>query len=92
MKAEAGSRLEAAALRLDRAITMLEQRLTKRLAEAGAQAGDLFDQDRTKLAADLDEARARERELEEAAGDASAALGGAIAELKAWGVEGRSNG
>jgi hypothetical protein len=84
MKAEAGQggRLEAAAQKLDRAVTMLEQRLAKRLAEAGAQAGDLFDLDRTKLAADLDAARARERELEEAAAQASEALAKAIAEIK----------
>jgi len=85
MAAEAGQggRLEAAVQKLDRAMTMLEQRLTKRLAEAGAQAGDLFDQDRTKLAADLDAARARERELEEAAVQASEALAKAVAELRA---------
>jgi hypothetical protein len=85
MKAEAGQggRLEIAAQKLDRAVTMLEQRLAKRLAEAGAQAGDLFDLDRTKLAADLDAARARERELEEAAAQASEALAHAIAEIKA---------
>ena len=85
MKAEAGQggRLEAAAQKLDRAVTMLEQRLAKRLAEAGANAGDLFDLDRTKLAADLDAARARERELEEAAAQASEALARAIAEIKA---------
>ena len=85
MKAEAGQggRLEAAAQKLDRAVTMLEQRLAKRLAEAGASAGDLFDLDRTKLAADLDAARARERELEEAAAQASEALARAIAEIKA---------
>jgi len=85
MKAEAGQggRLEAAVQKLDRAMTMLEQRLTKRLAEAGAQAGDLFDQDRTKLATDLDASRARERELEEAAAQASEALAKAVAELRA---------
>ncbi|HEY5289967.1 MAG TPA: DUF4164 family protein [Caulobacteraceae bacterium] len=84
MKAGAGQggRLEAATQRLERAVTMLEQRLTKRLAEAGAEAGDLFDQDRTKLASDLDVARARERQLEEAAVQASAALANAISELK----------
>ncbi|MGA2950946.1 MAG: DUF4164 family protein [Caulobacteraceae bacterium] len=83
MKAEAGGRMEAAVQKLDRAVTMLEQRLAKRLAEAGASAGDLFDLDRTKLAADLDAARARERELEEAAAQASEALALAIAEIKA---------
>jgi ElaB/YqjD/DUF883 family membrane-anchored ribosome-binding protein len=74
--------MEAAVQRLDRALTMLEQRLAKRLAEAGAQAGDLFDQDRTKLASDLDVARARERELEEAAAQASEALARAASELR----------
>lgn len=84
MKASAGEGgpLDAAVQRLDRALTMLEQRMAKRLAEAGAQAGDLFDQDRTKLAADLDAARARERELEEAATQASEALAKAAAELR----------
>jgi hypothetical protein len=85
MKAETAQsgRLEAAAGRLDRALTMLDQRMAKRLAEAGAQAGDLFDQDRTKLAADLDACRARERELTEAGAQASEALARAIAELRA---------
>jgi hypothetical protein len=80
MKAEGGGRLETAVLRLERAVTMLDQRLAKRLAEVGD--GGLFDQDRAKLAADLDAARARERELEEAGAAASAALGKAIAELR----------
>jgi hypothetical protein len=85
MKAESaqGGRLEAAAGRLERALTMLDQRVAKRLAEAGAQAGDLFDQDRTKLATDLDASRARERELAEAGAQASEALAKAIAEIKA---------
>jgi hypothetical protein len=83
MKGEAGGRLEAAVTRLERALGILDQRLAKRLAEAGAQAGDLFDQDRAKLAADLDAARARQRELEEAGMQASAALAAAIAELRA---------
>ena len=85
MKAEPaqGGRLDAAVVRLDRALTMLDQRLAKRMAEAGAQAGDLFDQDRTKLATDLDACRARERELAEAGAQASEALARAIEELRA---------
>ena len=55
--------LEAAAKRLERAVAMLEQRLSAKMAEAGADAGGLFDQDRARLAAELDAARAREREL-----------------------------
>ena len=49
---------------------------------AGAEAGDLFDQDRTKLATDLDACRARERELAEAGVQASEALAKAIEELR----------
>jgi hypothetical protein len=62
---------------------LLEQRLARKVAEAGAQAGDLFDQDRTQLAADLDACRARVRELEEAGAQASAALDAAMAEVRA---------
>lgn len=75
-------RLDVAVRRLERAIALLDQRLAVRLAEAGARGGDLFDQDRAQLAADLDAARARERELEEAGAEASAALAGAIADLR----------
>jgi hypothetical protein len=87
MKAEAGQggRLDVAAQRLERALTMLDQRLARRLAEAGADAGGLFDQDRAKLAADLDAGRARERELEEAGAQASQALGRAIEALRGQG-------
>ena len=75
--------LDLAARRLEQAIHVLEQRLTARLKEAGAQAGGLFDQDRANLAAQLDEARARERKLEAAGAEASAALGRAIVEIRA---------
>ena len=90
MKAEAGQsgRLDVAVQRLERALTMLDQRLAMRLAQAGADAGGLFDQDRAKLAADLDACRARERELEEAGAEASEALGRAIAELRGRGTAG----
>ncbi|HEV7156757.1 MAG TPA: DUF4164 family protein [Caulobacteraceae bacterium] len=83
MKSDAGGRLEAAVGRLERALATLDQRLAKRLAEAGAKAGDLFDQDRAKLAADLDAARARGRALEEAGAHASAALAKAIDDIRA---------
>lgn len=71
--------LDLAAKRLDRALALLEQRLAR---EGGAETGGLFDQDRAKLAAELDQARAREKELEVAGEEASAALGRAIAEIK----------
>jgi hypothetical protein len=77
------SALEIAARRLESAVHVLEQRLAARLKEASAEAGGLFDQDRANLAAELDQARARERELEEAGAQASEALGRAIREIRA---------
>ena len=77
------SALDLAVRRLDRAMAMLESRMTDRMAEAGAEAGGLFDQDRARLAAELDAAKARERALEEAGAQASHALGRAIEEIRA---------
>lgn len=77
------STLELAARRLESAVHVLEQRLGRKLREAGAEVGGLFDADRAKLAAELDQAKARERELEEAGAQASAALGKAIQEIRA---------
>jgi Domain of unknown function (DUF4164) len=79
----ADNALDLAARRLEQAIHVLEQRLAQRLKAAGDEAGGLFDQDRANLAAQLDEARARERELEAAGAEASAALGRAIVEIRA---------
>lgn len=76
------SALELAAKRLESAVHILEQRLAARLKAAGAEVGGLFDQDRAKLASQLDEARARERALEAAGAEASAALGRAITEIR----------
>jgi hypothetical protein len=85
MTAEAGqgAQLDVAIRRLERATAQLEQRLTHKLAEAGADAGGLFDRDRAQLAADLDACRGRQRELEEAGAQASDALAGAIAQIRA---------
>ena len=77
------SALDLAAKRLESAVHVLEQRLSQRLKDAGADAGGLFDQDRANLATQLDQARARERELEEAGAEASVALGQAIQEIRA---------
>src|SRR3954469_25880179 len=77
------SALDLAARRLEAAVHVLEQRLTQRLKTAGEAVGGLFDQDRANLAAELDEARARERELEAAGAEASQALGRAIVEIRA---------
>lgn len=78
-----GSALDLAVRRLERAMAMLESRMSDKMAEAGAEAGGLFDQDRSRLAAELDAARARERALEEAGAQASQALGRAIEEIRA---------
>ncbi len=80
---EADSPLDGAIRRLDRALASLEARLTNRLATLEGRGGDLFDQDRAQLAAELDAARARERQLEAVAAEASAALGRAAAEVRA---------
>ena len=77
------SALDLAAKRLERAVHVLEQRLAQRLKQAGAEAGGLFDQDRALLAAELDRAKARERELAEAGAEASVALGRAIVQIRA---------
>jgi hypothetical protein len=77
------SALDTAVRRLENALHVLEQRMAQRVKQAGGEAGDLFAQDRANLAAELDASRARERELEEAGAQASAALGRAIEEIKA---------
>lgn len=78
-----GTALDLAVRRLERAMAMLESRMAEKMATAGAEAGGLFDQDRARLAAELDAARAREKALEEAGAQASEALGRAIAEIRA---------
>jgi|KBSSwiStaDraftv2_1062776.scaffolds.fasta_scaffold292624_2 hypothetical protein len=75
------SALELAAKRLERAVSALEQRL-----QGGhAERGDLFAAapPGAELAAELERARTRERELEAAGAEASAALGRAISEIRA---------
>ncbi len=74
----AESPLDQAVKRLDRAISQLEQRL----AAGASKSADLFDQGSAQLAAELEKAKVREKELEAAGAEASAALGRAIAEIK----------
>ena len=76
------SPLDAAARRLDRALSLLGSRVSELAERAEAGAGGLFDYDRSKLAAELDAARAREKELEEAGAQASEALAKAIAQIR----------
>ncbi len=84
MEEHAGdSAVDLAAKRLERAVALLEQQVSTRTARAGAEAGHASDQDRARLAAELDQARARERELEAAGAQASEALGRAIGEIRA---------
>jgi multidrug resistance efflux pump len=78
---EGDSALDMAARRLERAVSLLEKHLADRKAEAGAESA--FDQDRARLAAELDAAKAREKALEQAGGEASVALGRAIEQIRA---------
>jgi hypothetical protein len=82
MKREAGeqSALDAAARRLDRAVGLLESRMSGMTAQA--EIGGLFNHDRAQLAAELDAARGRERELQAAGQEAAQALDRAIAEIR----------
>jgi len=82
-ESDEGGALEAAIQRLDRALAQLDIRVTTLQAEADAAGGGLFDQDRAKLASELDKARGRERDLESAGVQASQALGRAIADIRA---------
>jgi hypothetical protein len=78
----AESALELAARRLERAVALLEQRIAQKVAAASDGAGSAFEEDRARLAAALDAAGLRERELEEAGAAASEALARAIAEIR----------
>ena len=75
--------LDQAVGRLNRALAVLEAKVAARASAWEDRSGDLFEEDRGRLAADLDAARARERALEEVAAEASAALGRAAAEVRA---------
>jgi hypothetical protein len=73
--------LEQAVRRLERALGQVEDRLNR--GNGHAEVGGMFEDDRAKLAAELDAARARERDLAQAGEQASQALGRAIAEIRA---------
>jgi hypothetical protein len=79
--------IDAAAQRLADAIYRLESRLDglfERLDSVRVyeREADALRMDRVRLATDLDAARARERELQRLADDASEALGAAISEVR----------
>jgi hypothetical protein len=71
------------ARRLDHALARLEVRMNALSSQAEGANGNLFDDDRSKLAAELDAARSRERELETAGQAASEALERAITRVRA---------
>jgi hypothetical protein len=75
--------LDAAAARLDRAVAQLEARIAAALGQAKPATGGLFDHERATLAAELEAAKAREKELQAAGAEAAQALGRAIAEIRA---------
>jgi hypothetical protein len=74
--------VDLALLRLDRAVSLLEARLGDGMVVAQSGSSGLFDEDRSRLAAELDASRAREQALEEAGRQASNALGKAIVGIK----------
>ena len=69
--------LEAASQRLTRALETLEERLQNRPADGETGNGDA-----ERLQGELSAARERERALEEAAAEASAALGRAAEQIR----------
>ena len=73
--------LEAATQRLTQALETLESKLQTR-GEDGASGSD-GDGDAEQLRSELNAARERERQLEEAAAEASAALGRAAEQIRA---------
>jgi len=75
--------VDAAAKRLERAVAFLEARVGELSRRAQDGAGGAFDHDRSKLAAELDAARAREHDLQAAGEAASLALNRAIADVRA---------
>ena len=78
---QAVEELESALKRLEDSVdTLADPRSSGRVMQAEAEA---LRRDRAKLAEDLDASRARDRELEALADEASKALGVAIAEVKA---------
>jgi len=77
---EALVRLEAAIDRLEGRLDGLFERLDGHRTQE--READALRIDRTRLAGDLDAARARERELQRLADEASEALGAAISEVR----------
>ena len=82
-----GSKIDEAAIRLGSALDLLESRLDDLFDRLDSikpveREAEALRRDRSRLANDLDAARARERELQELADEASDALGAAIREVR----------
>jgi uncharacterized membrane-anchored protein len=77
---EAADRLGAAIARLDGRLNSMFERFEEQAASS--REAQALRVDRVRLAADLDAARARERELQRLADEASEALGAAILEVR----------
>ena len=75
--------LDAAQQRLERALDRLERGLKARTAALPAADDARARQERLRLESELRGARTRERQLEQVAAEASAALGRAAAEVRA---------
>jgi hypothetical protein len=76
------SPLDLAILRLDRALVGLEQRMDGRARPLEVARNDLFDHDSSQLAAQLQAAKTRERELVMAGQEASRALAQAMMDIE----------
>ncbi len=81
--ADASAEMAKAVERLDRALSMLETRMRALKAQSDRGAGEPFAQDRSRLAEELDQAQQRGKALQDAAIEASAALGRAAADVRA---------
>ena len=76
------SSLDLAILRLDRALVGLEQCMDGRTRAVEVARNDLFDHDSSQLAAQLQAAQTRERELVMAGKEASRALAQAMSDIE----------
>jgi predicted nucleic acid-binding Zn-ribbon protein len=85
--ADSQAALAEATSRLERALSLLEMRVRALRAQSetlgGRGEGEAFEQDRARLAEELDRARERGRALEEAAVEASLALSRAASDVRA---------
>jgi hypothetical protein len=73
---------EMAVRRLERAVALLEARLSSKPGPVDGSVAALFDDDRLRLSSELDASRSREKALEIAGAQASAALNRAMSEIR----------